>query len=77
MIPVRDAVNSAVTYLKEFSDLMPSNDIQLEETVFDESDNVWRITLSLREIPISPIRKNKMISIDGLKGNVISMVNRV
>jgi hypothetical protein len=68
---VKDAVDVAVSYVRNFSGLL-AQDITLEETEFDDASGYWLVTLGLREHPLTASRSYKQFVIDE-KGNVLSM----
>ena len=76
MIGVKQAVAAAIEYVKDFADLLPTNDVRLEETELSDQQGVWRITLSLLENPIIGSRSYKIFEIDALDGHVKSMKAR-
>jgi hypothetical protein len=80
MISVQDAVKSVRKYIDEFSDLLPRGGLRLEETVFDQGENVWLITVSFENDvlglgSIDNTRIYKKFIVDGNYGKVTQMTN--
>jgi hypothetical protein len=83
LIDVKSAVKTAMDYLAEFHDLIPVNDVRLEETEYNEGAGEWLITLSSVDSrsPTGSLaaafgggkRDYKIFRIDAAKGNVKSM----
>jgi hypothetical protein len=75
MIGVKQAVGSAIDYVREFSDFLPTQDIRLEETelVEKEGNPVWLVTLSFVESRVIGSRAYKIFEIDADNGMVNSM----
>lgn len=73
MIDVRQAVRAALSYIAEFSQLLPQTDLRLEETELDEETGDWLITLSFLENALSTSRQYKSFRIDRTSGDVIWM----
>jgi hypothetical protein len=73
MINVKDAVQAAIGYTREFSSVMPSYDLRLEETVFEENTGRWRVVLSFLDSPITSNRIYKAFFIDCDTGDVLAM----
>lgn len=76
MLPVRSAVQAAMDYIAQFSDLVPANDVRLEETDFDDRANEWYVTLSIVDNEFTGHRIYKLFRVDGDSGLVKSMKNR-
>jgi hypothetical protein len=49
MISVQDAVKAVITYVQQFDQLMPADNMRLEEFSLDERGENWLITLSFYE----------------------------
>lgn len=78
MISAKNAMDSISSYIREFSQYIPSSDVRLEEIEPDESKNEWVITLSYPENPLMDTqtkRAYKTFRVDGTFGKVISMKN--
>ncbi len=80
MIDVKEAVNAAISYVREFRDVLPDQDLRLEETelVDDGGTGVWLITLGMRKNPFSanePYTYRQFV-IDAQDGTVKSMKSR-
>lgn len=77
-VSVRDAVNSARNYLRDFADVLPGmNGLRLEETDFDEKKGEWYITISFQESPFDErSRTYKLFRIGAQDGEVKSMKTR-
>jgi hypothetical protein len=73
MATVKDAVRAAIAYLREFSDLMPTYNVRLEETVFDDDFRRWRIVLSYTDSPVEVNRIHKLFIVEGESGEVLAM----
>lgn len=65
MVSVKDAVRVAIAYLREFSDLMQTYNVRLEETVFDDDLQRWRVVLSYTDSPIEMSRIQKLLVFTG------------
>jgi hypothetical protein len=79
MIDVKQAVDAALGYVRQFGELFPSGGVRLEETELrEESDGspYWTITLSFIESPMTGARTSKIFLIDGDTGQVLSMKTR-
>jgi len=74
MINVKQAVEAAIAYTRQFADLMPTSGLRLEETELDDSG--WNITLSFVENPVLGTRSYRVFEIDPDNGEVISMKAR-
>jgi hypothetical protein len=78
-ITVKQALNSTLNYIQEFSSVMPNqSSLRLEETEFDDRRNEWRITISFNVSPlaIAEHRIQKLFRVDAEKGSVKSMTSR-
>src|SRR5437879_5827179 len=54
VIPVKQAVDAALEYIRNFGGMFPDTyNVRLEETEIDDQDNDWLITLSFVENPIT------------------------
>jgi hypothetical protein len=76
-IPVKDAVNRARSYIRDFSDIFPSqNSLRLEETELDTEFDQWLITLSFDMNPLGEERRAyKLFKIDARTGEIFAMKN--
>lgn len=72
MIGVRQAVEAAVSYVRDFQDLIPPREMRLEETESLDSGD-WQVTLSFLENPISGQRSYKSFLVDKHTGEIKSM----
>jgi len=77
MMNVKQAVAAAIAYMGEFQDLIPSQNVRLEETELDEKSGDWLITLSTIENPIVGSRSYRVFYIDSDTGIVKSMKKRI
>ncbi len=80
-ISVKEAVEIALAYYRQFGNLLPNENLRLEETVADQQGN-WSITLSASEPhPLGAImgtkRNFKSFDIDSKTGEVLGMRVRV
>ena len=76
MINVKDAVNSVIAYMRDFSQYMPNSDQRLEEVAYDDEDHEWIIVVSFRENLLSATpRLYKRFRIGAENGEVKSMQN--
>lgn len=76
-ITVRQAVDAALRYIKNFSDVINASDVRLEETIFDEQNDSWVITLSYASSPTAEgFRYTKRFVISNQSGDILSMLNR-
>ena len=79
MINVKQAVETAVAYVKSFHELMPEQSIRLEETELttdDDGRDIWRIVLGLADddpFGRTASRKYKVFEIDANQGDVRRM----
>jgi hypothetical protein len=71
MIDVKQAVNAAIQYVRDFSEYLPTNGLRLEETELDEEG--WHITLSFVDSVVLANRSYKMFDIDAETGQVRAM----
>jgi hypothetical protein len=76
MIDVRQAVDAALGYVRQFGELFPSGGVRLEETELREDGAYWLITLSFIDSPITVSRTSKVFVIGGETGQVLSMKTR-
>jgi hypothetical protein len=76
IIPVKDAVKSAIGYVGELGEVFPAHEPRLEETEYDDVHKDWLITLSFRNNTFSSVRINKLFRIDAGTGKVVAMKNR-
>lgn len=76
MINVKQAVDAAIAYVQDFSNLVPSEGVRLEETDFDDRSGEWFITLSFVENEFTGHRIAKLFRVDGTTGAVKSMKTR-
>ena len=82
LIPVKQAVQNAVAYVREFGDMFPYKDsARLEETELDDQRDEWLITISF-DAPsdfLGPMSKRvyKVFHVNGHTGEVTAMKNRV
>lgn len=78
MITVKQAINSAITYMREFQQYMPNSDQRLEEVEFDYDRQEWQLTISFIENALSSDpRIYKQFFIDGENAEVKAMKNYV
>lgn len=61
MVTAKQAVNCVITYIREFSEYIPSGDLRLEEIEFDDAAKEWLISLSYPEEPFSSGPKSRRI----------------
>jgi hypothetical protein len=76
MINVKQAVGAAIAYVNDFADLLPVREVRLEETEFVEDEDIWLITLSFVDNPMTGSRSYKVFVIDALNGQIKSMKAR-
>jgi hypothetical protein len=69
---VKGAVAIAMDYVKSLDDLIPSEQLRLEETVLQESGH-WFITLSFRDPGTFDDRAYKTLEIDPVRKEVLAM----
>jgi len=83
---VKEAVKTAKSYVGDlFSDETPV-DLGLEEVEYDDSANVWNITVgfsrpqhsrnALADLVKAPLRVYKIVRVSDLTKNVLSVKNR-
>ncbi|HEY4941584.1 MAG TPA: hypothetical protein VII56_09150 [Rhizomicrobium sp.] len=75
LIPVKQAVQNALAYVREFGDLFPSlSGARLEETEFDDERHEWVITMSFEESALyGGGRLYKIFRVDAASGDVTAM----
>lgn len=74
MIDVKQAVAAAISYIRDFADYLPAKDVRLEETVLDDGEGAWRITLSFVDNPLlMGSRTYKVFDVVAETGEVKSM----
>jgi hypothetical protein len=74
MITVKQAVESVIQYMRDFSQYMPNSDQRLEEVEFDDQDNEWSIIVSFKENSFSnDSRIFKRFKVSGETSEVTSM----
>lgn len=79
MINVKQAVDAALGYVRQFGDLFPAGGVRLEETELREEvdgSRYWSITLSFIENQMTGSRTTKIFLIDGETGEIVSMKTR-
>lgn len=74
MISARQAMDSIVKYIRDFSEYIPSTDLRLEEIEVNDNDE-WRVMISFSENPFgTPSQRTfKLFRVDGASAEVISM----
>jgi hypothetical protein len=74
MITARQAMDTIVKYMRDFSEYVPSTDLRLEEIEADDNDE-WKITVSYLGNPFdaSSERIYKLFRVDGNSSEVRSM----
>jgi hypothetical protein len=76
MITVKQAVESVIEYMRDFSQYMPNSDQRLEEVDFDDNGDEWRVIVSFKENSLSPgPRIYKQFRVNSDKAEVTSMRN--
>jgi hypothetical protein len=85
MVDVKQAVNTAATYLTELYDASTLGDVMLEEVELSEAEREWHVTLGFQRlskvkignfeplIPLRPSREYKTFTINAETGVVKSM----
>ena len=71
-INVKDAVAIAIDYVRSLEDLIPAQQLRLEETIRQE-DGHWLITLSFRNPDTFDDRTYKYLEIDPQTREVLAM----
>ena len=71
-INVKGAVAIAMDYVKSLEDLLPTDQLRLEETIKQDNGH-WLITLSYHEQGTLDDRSYKILEIDAEKKEVLSM----
>lgn len=76
-IPVKKAVQNALEYMREFSDIIPNQSTtRLEETDYDDDRDDWLVTISYDLDPFGGgERTYKLFRIDAKTGEVTAMKN--
>lgn len=69
---VKGAVAIAMDYVRSLDDLLPANDLRLEETILQDNGR-WLITLSYKEPGTFDERSYKTLEIDPQQKEVLSM----
>jgi len=73
---VKGAIAIAMDYLRSLDDLLPADQLRLEETIREDNGR-WLITLSYREPGNLDERSYKILEVDPEQKEVLSMRIRV
>jgi hypothetical protein len=81
VIDVKQAVKAAISYVRDFRDILPDQDLRLEETELVDDGGlgaVWLITLGMRENPFSGEDYTfRQFVVDAQDGTVKAMKSRL